>query len=207
VTNNSYYIDPYEYWCSDQPDQAAVKEAVRRAVDFATAHGVVSVAASGNSATDLTSPSITDTGSPDDGTPVTRTVNQGCTNIPQGFDGVVSVSAVTSTGALASFSNRGLGAIDVAAPGQNTVSTMPGNRYQTMSGTSMASPHVTGVLALMKSVHPTWTPAQMITALRAEATGHACPATAIGGAACVGDTSNNSYYGYGIVNALAAVQS
>jgi len=207
VTNNSYYIDPFEYWCADQSDQGAALEAVRRAVAFATSQGVVSVAAAGNSATDLNN-AITDTGSPDDwGTPVHRTINQQCMNIPTELPGVVTVSSITSTSALSSFSNRGLGIIDVAAPGSNTLSTLPGNKYGNMSGTSMASPHVAGVLALMKSVHPKWTPAQMITALRAEATPTPCPANAIGGAACVGTTANNSYYGYGIVNALAAVQN
>ncbi|MDR0283600.1 MAG: S8 family serine peptidase [Propionibacteriaceae bacterium] len=216
VTNNSYFIDPFEYWCDDQPDQAAVKEAVRRAVDYASAKGIIHVAAAGNSRTDLTN-NTTDTGSPNDSAPVSRIINSGCQNIPTELDGVVTVSSITSTSALASSSNRGLGIIDVAAPGNGIYSTLPltmtnGYKntvgYGSMSGTSMASPHVAGVLALMKSVHPGWTPAQMETAIRAEATDTACPAAAVpaGSAACVGTTANNSYYGEGIVNALAAVQ-
>src|SRR6476469_5712678 len=45
VTNNSYYVDPYEFWCDDQPDQAAAMEAVRRAVSWSEKQGVVSAAA------------------------------------------------------------------------------------------------------------------------------------------------------------------
>ena len=212
VTNNSYYIDPFEYWCSDQPDQAAVKEAVIRAVNFATANGVISVVAAGNSSQDLANKlSFLDKGSPDDAvTPTSRVINSQCIDIPNELDGTVSVSALTSTGALASYSNRGLGKIDVAAPGSSIYSTvsplLTGANYGRMSGTSMASPHVAGVLALMKSAHPSWTPAQMLTALRTEATPKPCPANAIGGAACVGTDDLNSYYGYGVVNALAAVQ-
>ena len=51
VTNNSYYVDPFEYWCGDQPDQAAVMESVRRAVTWSTKQGTLHVAAAGNSGT------------------------------------------------------------------------------------------------------------------------------------------------------------
>ena len=206
VTNNSYYIDPFEYWCSDQPDQAAVKEAVRRAVDFSTAQGAVHAAAAGNSSTDLANKTI-DAGSPDDwATPVVRTINNGCQDIPSELPGVVTVSSITQDSLLSAFSSRGLNVVDVAAPGQQIASTYPGGRWVYMSGTSMASPHVAGVLALMKSAHPNWTPAQMEKAIETQAIDLPCPATAIGGAACVGTTAKNSYYGEGIVNALAAVQ-
>ena len=53
VTNNSYFVDPFMYYCEDQPDQYAAKEAVRRAVDWSTRQGVVHAAAAGNAATDL----------------------------------------------------------------------------------------------------------------------------------------------------------
>ena len=45
LTNNSYYVDPFEFWCDDQPDQAAAKEAVRRAVAWSRGQGVAHVAA------------------------------------------------------------------------------------------------------------------------------------------------------------------
>jgi subtilisin family serine protease len=212
VTNNSYYVDPFMYYCEDQPDQRAAKEAVRRAVAWSTKQGVVHAAAAGNATTDLSNNTV-DTTSPDDSEPITRTINSGCHDIPAELDGVVTVSAVTRTTALAYFSNRGLGVIDVAAPGRRILSTVvQDNGYASYSGTSMASPHVAGVLALMKSVHPTWTPAQMLEKLRAQADDHACapaetvPPTVSNGPACVGPATNNSYYGEGIVDALDAVR-
>ena len=212
VTNNSYYVDPFEFYCEDQPDQYAAKEAVRRAVTWSTSRGVVHAAAAGNSAHDLTDKSsFQDLGSPDDGTAVTRTLNSGCEDIPTELDGVVTVSSLqrfptgTLQSRLSSFSNRGLGKIDVAAPGSSILSTIVNNNgYGFKSGTSMASPHVAGVLALMKSVHPTWTPAQMIDKLRQQADDKACNA-ATGGPVCVGPVEDNSYFGEGVVDALDAV--
>ncbi|MFJ3957926.1 S8 family peptidase [Arthrobacter sp. NPDC090010] len=207
VTNNSYYIDPFEFWCDDQPDQAAVREAVARAVNWSNAKGVVSAAAAGNSSVDFTI-NTKDDGSPNDAAaPTPRTINQGCKDIPTQIPGVVAVSSVMRTGQLSYFSNRGLGEIDVAAPGSSILSTIPNGKYGLKSGTSMASPHVAGVLALMKSAHPGMTPAQMVAKLRADATPTPCSAPQAGvGAACVGTPELNSYYGYGIVNALKAVQ-
>ncbi|NUR16541.1 MAG: S8 family serine peptidase [Dermatophilaceae bacterium] len=216
VTNNSYYVDPFEFYCEDQPDQYAAKEAVRRAVAWSTEQGVVHAAAAGNSAHDLSDKSsFKDTTSPDDQPSsgfVTRTLNSGCEDIPTELPGVVTVSAVTRTGALAYFSNRGLGKIDVAAPGRSILSTVVANNgYGTKSGTSMASPHVAGVLALMKSVHPDWTPAQMVAKLRAQADDHACAAQEVpppgrtGGPDCSGPLTENSFYGEGVVDALDAV--
>ncbi len=191
VTNNSYYVDPFMYYCEDQPDQYAAKEAVRRAVAWSTNQGVVHAAAAGNAATDLSN-NTTDTTSPDDGTPVARTINSGCEDIPTELPGVVTVSSVQRFPAntldfrLSSFSNRGLGIIDVAAPGSAILSTVVANNgYGLKNGTSMASPHVAGVLALMKSVHPTWTPAQMVEKLRMQADDRACNA-ATAGPVCVG---------------------
>jgi len=215
VTNNSYYVDPFEFYCDDQPDQHAAKEAVRRAVEWSTKQGVVHAAAAGNSSKDLSDKSaFQDVGSPDDGTPVTRTLNSTCNDIPTELDGVVTVSSVQRFPAgtldyrLSSFSNRGLGVIDVAAPGSTILSTLPrttvASGYGTLSGTSMASPHVAGVLALMKSAHPTWAPAQMLEKLRAQADDHACNASTAG-AVCVGPATDNSYFGEGLVDALDAV--
>ncbi len=212
VTNNSYYVDPFEFYCDDQPDQHAAKEAVRRAVTWSTKEGVVHAAAAGNSAKDLANKdTFLDTGSPDDGTPVTRTLNSTCNDIPTELDGVVTVSSVqrfpagTLDSRLSSFSNRGLGVIDVAAPGSSILSTVVANNgYGLKSGTSMASPHVAGVLALMKSAHPSWTPAEMIAKIRQQADDKAC-STATGGVPCVGPVEDNSYFGEGMVDALDAV--
>lgn len=207
VTNNSYYVDPFEFWCDDQPDQAAVREAMARAVNWSTSRGVVNAAAAGNSGLDLTV-NTRDEGSPNDApAPTPRTINQGCKDVPAQIPGVVTVSSVTQTGQLSYFSNRGLGEIDVAAPGSRILSTLPGGGYGLKSGTSMATPHVAGVLALMKSAHPNLTPAQLTAKLKADATPTPCSAPERGnGAACVGTTALNSYFGTGLVNALKAVQ-
>lgn len=203
VTNNSYYIDPFMYWCEDQPDQQAAKEAVRRAVDYSTKRGVVHAAAAGNAATDLAN-NTTDTSSPNDSTPVNRVINSGCEDIPAELDGVVTVSSLTQAGNLSSFSNRGLGKIDVSAPGSAILSTELDGTWDLKSGTSMASPHVAGVLALMKSAHPRWKPAQLAAAVRSQADDHECTTTTAG-PACVGGLAENSFYGDGIVDALDAV--
>ena len=97
VTNNSYYVDPFEFYCDDQPDQHAAKEAVRRAVTWSTKEGVVHAAAAGNSGQDLANKdTFLDTGSPDDGKPVTRKLNSTCNDIPTELDGVVTVSSVAA---------------------------------------------------------------------------------------------------------------
>lgn len=84
--------------------------------------------------------------------------------------GVITVSALDQNGNLAYFSNFGLNyvddsnaenGVDVIAPGVNIYSTYMGGKYATMSGTSMASPHVTGVAALCKAKNPGFTPAQV----------------------------------------------
>ncbi len=66
---------------------------------------------------------------------------------------VIAVAASTGGDTLASFSNYGLESVDVAAPGDRILSTVPGNGYDVLDGTSMAAPHVTGLAALLKSLN------------------------------------------------------
>lgn len=71
--------------------------------------------------------------------------------VPAGFSNVIAVSAVDSSLHFPSWSNFGLNGNDFAAPGVSITSTWKRNTYNTISGTSMASPHVAGVAALLVS--------------------------------------------------------
>lgn len=74
---------------------------------------------------------------------------------PAGFTGAMAVGATDGNDRKVDFSNTGLH-ISVAAPGQFVYSTIPGGSWAYFSGTSMASPHVAGVAALVWSVNPSW---------------------------------------------------
>jgi serine protease len=74
---------------------------------------------------------------------------------------VVSVAASTQSNTLASFSNYGSN-VDIAAPGHNILSTLPGGRYGSLSGTSMAAPHVAGALALLWGQSPALSASELI---------------------------------------------
>lgn len=71
------------------------------------------------------------------------------------------IAATNSNGGLASFSNVGKVGVDVAAPGQDVLSTTPGNQYQSFSGTSMATPTTVGVAAQILSYFPGLTALQL----------------------------------------------
>ncbi|MEU1031403.1 MULTISPECIES: S8 family serine peptidase [Streptomyces] len=227
ITNNSYYVDPWLYNCLDDPDQRAIVDAVNRAQLYAQKKGTLNVAAAGNSNDDLDSNALVDASSPDDSTAVTRTVDpHKCFDVPTQLPGVVTVASTGVTGAKSYFSSYGKGVIDVAAPGGDKyqipdtpskngriLSTMPNNQYGFLQGTSMATPHVAGVAALLKSTHPWASPAQLQALLKAEADNPGCPTAPYDGngdgvvdATCVGGKHVNGFYGAGIVNALRAVK-
>lgn len=86
-----------------------------------------------------------------------------------GYEAVVSVASLTNTGGLSSFSNYGATMVDIAAPGSSVYSTLPGGRYGTYSGTSMATPHVTGAAALYAAEHPNASAAEIRAALLSSA--------------------------------------
>lgn len=72
-------------------------------------------------------------------------------------ENVVSVAAIDNRDAIASFSNYGIRAVHVAAPGVRIFSTVKDAGYDTYSGTSMACPHVSGIAALLWASNPEWT--------------------------------------------------
>ncbi len=74
---------------------------------------------------------------------------------------VISVASSTRTDSRSSFSNYGATSVDLAAPGSAILSTIPGGGYASFNGTSMAAPHVSGALALLKSVAPLMSAAEM----------------------------------------------
>ncbi|MEU8653050.1 S8 family serine peptidase [Streptomyces sp. NPDC048737] len=227
ITNNSYYVDPWLYNCMDDPDQKAIVDAVNRAQLYAQKKGTLNVASAGNSNHDLDSDAIVDSTSPDDSTPVTRTIDpHECFDVPTQLPGVVTVSATGVKGTKSYYSTYGQGVVDVAAPGGDRyqipetpsangriLSTMPNNAYGFLQGTSMASPHVAGVAALLKSTHPWASPATLQALLKAQADNPGCPTEPYDGngdgvvdATCEGGKRVNGFYGFGVVNALRAVK-
>lgn len=110
---------------------------------------------------------------------------------PASYNAVVSVAAVDSSRNLASFSQRN-SQVELAGPGVGVNSTWSNGGYNSISGTSMASPHVAGVAALVWSNHPTCTPAQIRAALTATAQDR-------------GAAGRDTSFGFGIVQAKAAV--
>lgn len=80
---------------------------------------------------------------------------------PAAYDlpNILSVAAINNQGNLASFSNYGVKSVDIAAPGVSVLSSVPGGAYDYYSGTSMATPHVSGVASLVLSRNSSSTPA------------------------------------------------
>jgi subtilisin family serine protease len=143
----------------------------RDAVAYAIANGVVVVAAMGNAGA------------------------AGPISYPAAYPGVVAVGAIDIADRRASFSQVGPH-IDVVAPGVDVLSTVWNDSTATMSGTSMASPHVAGVAALVLSIKPSLSGAQVADILRQ---------TARPLRDNPGDPVPNNNYGFGCVDALGAV--
>ncbi|MGC4789312.1 S8 family peptidase [Micromonospora sp. DT178] len=195
VTNNSYYIDPWELNCRNDARQRPVWKAVQRALRYSQSKGVLHVASAGNSNFDLTH-KITDTGSPNNGTPEEReNLTNSCLVLPGEAPGVVTVSAVGPTGQKSYYSSYGQGVIEVTAPGGDTRfrtrgasstladgilsttynTTTKTNGWGYKQGTSMSSPHAAGVAALAVSAHPGMTSGQLSAFLGNTAEAIACP--------------------------------
>ena len=108
------------------------------------------------------------------------------------LDVIVSVASTDRNDNMSGFSNYGLTSVDLGAPGSAILSTVPGNSYATYSGTSMASPHVAGVAALVWSHFPDCTNAQIRNALADSA-------------ADLGNPGRDTSYGFGLVQSKAAI--
>lgn len=115
---------------------AGYSQLLGEAIGRARAAGVLFVAAAGNESHN------------NDGLPTYPA------NYNQTLDNVLSVAATDDHDVVASFSNYGRSTVDIAAPGDNVLSTYKGGAYQLMSGTSMATPHVAGAAALVLSRFP-----------------------------------------------------
>jgi subtilisin len=121
---------------SDQPS-----DALRNAINKAYSSGIVLIASAGN---DGTANSV---------------------DYPARYPVVIAVGATNQNNRIASFSSRGK-QVDVIAPGEDILSTSNNGGYETLSGTSMSSPHVSGLVALMLGKYPSLTPRQVNYVLR-----------------------------------------
>ncbi|OGM99692.1 MAG: hypothetical protein A3B91_01470 [Candidatus Yanofskybacteria bacterium RIFCSPHIGHO2_02_FULL_41_29] len=136
---------------------------ISKAIQYAKSHGVLVVIAAGNNPAGVSLP--------------------GC--LSESF----TVGAIDSNNLRASFSGLGAG-VDITAPGVNLYSSILGNSYGTKTGTSMATPVVSGVVALIKSAFPNYTVDQV-------------EQTIINSAVDLGSAGKDAFYGWGKISANA----
>jgi len=142
--------------------------AEKNAFDNALANGVLSIAAAGNDGNSSMS-------------------------YPASYDSVMSVGAVDSSKNIASFSQYN-SQVEISAPGVDVNSTLPGNKYAAWSGTSMATPHVAGVAAVVWSNHTECNASQIRNVLNVTSEDR-------------GSAGRDNYYGHGIVQSKAAIDA
>ncbi|HBF36374.1 MAG TPA: peptidase S8 [Firmicutes bacterium] len=144
-------------------------DALQDAINYAINHGVTVVVAAGN--------------------------EDGAIDTPGNCQGVITVGAIDRNQQRASYSNFGT-KLDVVAPGSDILSTYIDGKgpsgYTYFSGTSMATPFVSGVAAVIKSVNPKLSPAEVTDIIHRSATDLGAPGF-------------DKYYGYGLINADKAV--
>ena len=245
VTNNSYFADPWLFNCKNDAEQRAIWKAERRAISFAQRNGVLVVAAAGNQADDLAHPTQDATSPDDTTPVLRDVTNACAVipvEVP-GVVGVSADGNLMQKSFYSSFGVGSVQVVapggdsilqrTAASPNGRVLSTWPaslefvtcaparrvidvsGATYCYQQGTSMASPHVAGVAALIVSMGIT-SPGAVTARLTNTADPIACPADTSayaffpavdGGAAqtCQGGQAYNSWYGHGQVNALSAV--
>jgi len=220
VVNNSYFADPFQFNCHNDPVTQAIFKAEHRAIRYAMNQGVTVVASAGNSNFDLTR-------HPPEG-------NE-CVRIPSEIEGVITVTADGNLRRKAFYSNYGVAVTNVVAPGGDSTQitpaavngrvlstwpsylpclrpaldpTVPTAVWCYLQGTSMAAPHATGTAALIISrfgdlqnpQNGKMRPQQVQAYLEQTALPLPCDH-----AACYGGPGYNAFYGHGEVDALAAV--
>jgi lantibiotic leader peptide-processing serine protease len=246
VTNNSYFADPWYMNCKNDPEQRAIWNAERRAIKFAMGNGTAVIAAEGNFADDLAHPTMDlqspDDGTPvprevrnncaviPNEVPGVVSVTASGNRVQKSF---YSSYGVGVTNVIAPGGDSILFDQSPDVPNGRVLSTWPqdlaanclpsrqvidsdGTLYCYQQGTSMASPHATGVAALIISQHPGISLGSLTAMLETTADNLACPAdlsqydffpSVNNGApqVCTGGTGYNSFNGHGQVNALRAV--
>jgi subtilisin family serine protease len=245
VTNNSYFADPWLFNCKNDAEQRAIFSAEQRAIRYAQSKGVLVVAAEGNQADDLAHPTQDATSPDDTTPVVRDITNACAVipvEVPGvvgvSADGNLAIKSFYSSYGLGTVQVIAPGGdsilqLTAAAPNGRVLSTWPasllnvtclpsrrvvdasGATYCYQQGTSMASPHVAGLAALVASQHPTWGPGAITGKITSTADPMACPDTAQyaffpatdNGApqVCTGGPGYNSFNGHGQVNALSAV--
>jgi subtilisin family serine protease len=137
ITAIQYAIDNGAKMTTNSWGGGGFSQALKDAIDASGTAGMLFMAAAGNSGQDAD-------------------INP---HYPAGYtsDNIVSVAATDHNDGIASFSTYGLTTVDLGAPGVSILSTLPDNTYGSYNGTSMATPHVTGVAVLVYSAFPSLT--------------------------------------------------
>lgn len=171
-------------WGGDQDEKDPLKVPYKQMIDMWLKAGIFPSFAAGNSGS-----------------------NPNTVGVPGGLLNAYAVCAVDNRNKVAFFSSRGPTTWlidgkeqqfikpDICAPGVGINSSLPGGKYGSMSGTSMATPHLSGVVALMKQANPKLAPSEIVEILNRTTQ------------KIEGITGKDNAYGYGLVDAKAAVEA